>query len=810
MNEAASEGTVSSAGPGEMRRRIEAYDWAASPIGPRQDWPQVLEVLVDLILTSSQPMFIVWGPARTLIYNDAYAEILAAKHPALGQPFEAVWHEIWERDLRPIVENAYAGVSLHMDDIPLMMRRKGYLEETHFSFSYTPVRDAAAKVQGFLCPCTEITEQVLEERRARVRMEFTESVRSISDPVELGYRAAALVAQHLGAEQGAFAEVDAAGDYVTIARDWNSGDIPSNAGQHRMKDFGPAMIADLKAGRSIAIDDIREDTRTLSPRVAEVFAAQNIRSFLNVPQLRDGRLVSVMAVHSNAVKHWHARDIALVEEIAQRTYSAVQNVRADAARRQNEAHLRATRDALALATNASRLGWTTLDVATDTVTFDPCGREVIGIPATQKHISISDWLNRVHPEDREAIERETRECMRDQRPFDLEYRVIHPDGDLRHVHGTGYFQADEAGEIIHATGFVRDVTERKRSEERQNVLMAELDHRVKNILAVVQSIARQSLRGRQEAGPDAADRFIGRISALAQSHSLLASSRWEGAAFHDLVENTLAPYRGDEGERITMSGPRFNVTPKAAQTLTLALHELVTNAAKYGALSQSGGRVTASWAFSGSPDATQITFHWRETGGPKIKAPPSRKGFGSFLIERMLVAELGGAVTRDFAPEGLTTVLELPATILVAESESDGHMPPATAPDIDGHSVLAGKRILVIEDDYLVGQETLAALGAVDCEVIGPVTTLKQALLAARGEDFDAAVLDINLDGEMVWPAAQLLHARELPFVFTTAYSNVTGMPGELKDAPWVEKPFNAVQLTARLAAAVAARSGEA
>ena len=195
MDDAALPAHLPEVAPGEMRDRIARHDWAASPLGARQDWPQVLEVLVDLILTSSQPMFIVWGPARTTLYNDAYAEILAAKHPALGEPFEEIWHEIWEQDLRPIVKRAYDGKPLHMDDIPLLMMRKGYPEETHFSFSYTPVRGHDGEVAGFLCPCPEITEQVLDERRSRPRMEVTESLRAIAAPVDLGTPAAQPVAQ---------------------------------------------------------------------------------------------------------------------------------------------------------------------------------------------------------------------------------------------------------------------------------------------------------------------------------------------------------------------------------------------------------------------------------------------------------------------------------------------------------------------------------------------------------------------------------------------------------------------------------------
>ncbi|MBL0406682.1 PAS domain-containing protein [Microvirga aerilata] len=158
-------------GSGTMCALIRAHDWKATPLGSPDGWPQGLKTLAGVMLGSHQPMFIAWGPERTLLYNDAYAEILARKHPsALGRDFLEVWHEI-RADLLPIVEKAYGGESVHMDDITLIMERRGYREETHFSFSYTPVRDESGAVAGFFCPCTEITGQVMAERRLAAETE---------------------------------------------------------------------------------------------------------------------------------------------------------------------------------------------------------------------------------------------------------------------------------------------------------------------------------------------------------------------------------------------------------------------------------------------------------------------------------------------------------------------------------------------------------------------------------------------------------------------------------------------------------------
>jgi PAS domain S-box-containing protein len=158
-------------GEGEMSGLMRAFDWDTTPLGVPEAWPQPLKTLVSVMLGAKQPMFIAWGGERTLLYNDAYAEVLADKHPmALGRNFLEVWSEL-RGDLEPIVDQAYAGQSVHMDDIELIMLRKGYPEETHFAFSYTPVRNEAGAVAGFFCPCIEVTEQVHAERQRLLLIE---------------------------------------------------------------------------------------------------------------------------------------------------------------------------------------------------------------------------------------------------------------------------------------------------------------------------------------------------------------------------------------------------------------------------------------------------------------------------------------------------------------------------------------------------------------------------------------------------------------------------------------------------------------
>ena len=165
---------------GECGRLFREFDWDSSDLGPHDDWPAELRTLVNVMLGSLQPMLIVWGPQQITLYNDGYALMCGNRHPrAFGRPFHELWFDIWEQ-VEPIIEAAYAGQGTSMDDIEFIMHRKGYPEETHFSFSYTPVRDPAGKILGMFCACAEITNEVLMRREQKRQQERLRQVFELS------------------------------------------------------------------------------------------------------------------------------------------------------------------------------------------------------------------------------------------------------------------------------------------------------------------------------------------------------------------------------------------------------------------------------------------------------------------------------------------------------------------------------------------------------------------------------------------------------------------------------------------------------
>jgi PAS domain S-box-containing protein len=206
---------------------------------------------------------------------------------------------------------------------------------------------------------------------------------------------------------------------------------------------------------------------------------------------------------------------------------------------------------------------------------------------------------------------------------------------------------------------LRDITERKLAESRQRLLVNELNHRVKNSLATVQAIAAQSLRG-ADVPPALFERFMARLMALARANDILVAEDWLGADLDAIASQVASPYVA-EGEvgRFRVGGPEAHLAPKAATAMALALHELATNAAKYGALSAPEGRVSLTWALTGEASHRRLHMTWRESGGPAVR-PPEKTGFGTRLIEKGLKAELQANVQLDYAPTGLIMTLDAP------------------------------------------------------------------------------------------------------------------------------------------------------
>jgi two-component sensor histidine kinase/DNA-binding response OmpR family regulator len=390
---------------------------------------------------------------------------------------------------------------------------------------------------------------------------------------------------------------------------------------------------------------------------------------------------------------------------------------------------------------------------------------------------------RIHPEDWERLRTALAGVTEQGQTYQAEFRVQRPSGELRWCIGAAAASIDATRRIVGLSGVTVDITDRRSAEERQTLLVREVDHRARNALAVVQSMIRLTRAETKEAYIAAVE---GRITALSRAHVLLSQSRWQGANLSRILDEELAPYRRNEADKIVTMGPEVFLEPATAQILALALHELATNAAKYGALSSAAGRVVLSWELA----PNRLTLQWVESGGPTVHQPPSSLGYGTRVISASVERQLDGSATFAWDADGLRFAMSIPLGDKAKQEETSHARPTAAAGNGSAaRPVTPGNRLLLVEDEALTGMMMSDMLTELGFDVIGPFGRLADAMAAVGREDFHAAVLDVNLDGEMVYPVADAVVARGVPFVFVTGYS-AEGIDRRFAQIPVLQKPI--------------------
>ena len=282
--------------------------------------------------------------------------------------------------------------------------------------------------------------------------------------------------------------------------------------------------------------------------------------------------------------------------------------------------------------------------------------QIFGVDSKSFVVTPSNVQALLHPDDTDELLKAEAQFAKGVKSYEAEFRIIRPDGEVRWCVGTAAATLDKTGRVVRVSGVTVDITERKHAEERQSLLAREVDHRAKNALALAQSIVRLT---RGESVKAYVQSVEGRINALARVHTVLSLSSWQGAEVRRLVDEELAPY--SDGNQIALSGPEVQLQPATAQTLALALHELVTNSAKYGALSTQAGRLSIRW----ENETNMLRLIWEETGGPPVHEPTSR-GFGTRSVIASIESQLGGQAEFDWHPEGLVCRLSVPMSPHVA------------------------------------------------------------------------------------------------------------------------------------------------
>jgi len=318
---------------------------------------------------------------------------------------------------------------------------------------------------------------------------------------------------------------------------------------------------------------------------------------------------------------------------------------------------------LGLALKAAGLGVWHSPLGSGELHMDANLAAMFGLPPEPAIVKDADWLGHIHPEDRPRVLAELAARRQDQKPLEIDFRTVMPDGSFRALAVLGAVVRHagvppEAGAAYRSVGVARDVTERARDAAQQQLLLGELDHRVRNTLASVLALAQQTAQDAASV-PAFLAAFQARVMALASAHNLLTRGRWQSASVGALIETTLAPERAANPALVEVRGPACELPPQKALAMTMGLHELATNARKYGALSIAGGRLSVTWTIGEDAGERRLALVWRERGGPPV-APPTRFGFGSRLLRRALGVDLDGSVQLDFDPEGLRCTIEFP------------------------------------------------------------------------------------------------------------------------------------------------------
>ncbi|MDR6531979.1 PAS domain S-box-containing protein [Caulobacter rhizosphaerae] len=740
---------VGTSAPGEMRERIDAFDWAATPLGSRAAWSPSLSFAVDMIVASRFPSALRWGPELVLIYNDAYAPMLGERHPrVLGKTFaEAPPTSAAESEEpeRAVLAGASGGAII--EELPLSTTHPdGSVSEGYFTIRLSPVPDAAAPsgVGGVLIALTDVTRKVRTEQALRASeeryqlalqaasgvgtwdwdivadkvyadaryavfhnvdperaaqgaplSEFTKALHPDdfdrllrSGRTSLKTTSEFLEEYRLIQADGSVKWVQTRGRVERDAKGWavrHRGVMVDITGRKRTEQALEAAQADLR----IAVDAAGLGRWDHNPQTGERFWDKRCREIYGLPDgvienppeaferlvhpddlpaLMDAVRVALDPASDNTINREYRirrdRDGATrwIETFGRAFFHEGQCVRfvgvvSDVTERKEAEADQVLREAtMALALDAGNVGTWDFDVRKRHLRWSDRGYDMFGITPGAE-VGLDDFYAAMHPEDREATRQALLAAMNPalRADIDVEYRTIGRDDGLERwisAKGRGFF--DEAGRPTRVVGATVDITERKRAELHLRLLVNELNHRVKNSLATIQAIAAQTFHAARSL-PQALEAFSARIVALAEAHDLLTRENWEGADLLDLLNRLEVLHGGPE--RFAIIGQPVRLSPRMALSLSMVLHELATNAVKYGALSTPQGQVRIAWTVVPGPAQPRLVLTWTETGGPPVQ-PPTRRGFGSRLIERGLAAELSGEARIDFKPDGVVCRIE--------------------------------------------------------------------------------------------------------------------------------------------------------
>jgi PAS domain S-box-containing protein len=522
---------------------------------------------------------------------------------------------------------------------------------------------AHRRVEQELIESRQALEQKTEElsqanRRLTLLTSVTNSLMLADMPQDRLKSTFATVAAEIGAKYYFNYSYDEAKPaFLTLES--SAGLEPSHQADFHRVEIGRSIFGRVAASRRpLVIENVdSSDDEPTAP-----LRKLGVTAFVGVPLSAHGSLFGAIGFASISGSGFPEADVELLKVLADQCAAMLDRGRLLENLRKSEARYRT-----ALA--AGRAGTWETDLVARTRTWSAEGMALFGLELVEGRGRVGDeadeYVAALHPDDRHLAQH-FHDLADQQDSFPAEYRVVRPDGSIVWLWGYGQVIARGAtGKAERMVSIMVDITERKKTEDHIRFLLLEVSHRAKNLLSVIQAIAGQTVRSAGSLD-EFETRFSSRLHGLAASHDILVSQSWQGAPLAELVRLQLAPFVDAGSSRLELVGPDVVLAARSAQAIGLALHELATNATRYGALSSPTGRIRVSWTFDdvGAAHPRPLRLSWAELGGPPATAP-AKKGFGYLVIERMAASAVSGEVAMEHSPAGLRWVLSIPAANLV-------------------------------------------------------------------------------------------------------------------------------------------------
>jgi PAS domain S-box-containing protein len=783
----------------EIRSLLRMRDWSDFPAGPPTEWPLLVQTTLHRMLQSDSPISFLWGTDLHYFYNDAYVKLIGSKHPAaLTRLFRDSWAEVTDV-FAPIVSRALNGEMLSLDHMAFSVLRHGKIEQAYFMFSLLPVLNNRGEVIGLLNPAIETTVQVRNMQLRDFQLELSDRLRPLTNSDAIIAAAGELLGRRLGVARVGYVGVDETGETVTMKLDWTNGELASMAGKtFRFDDFGPLIADVLRAGQILAICNVESDAR--SAPYAAIYAANNVRSFLAIPLMKEGRLRVILQIHLPQARDWSDKDIAMAEEMVERTWVAAQHAYEAEKRQQAEDKLRENAVHLNFILESAQIGDAVWDLVTGATRRSLQHDRCFGYTEPVADWSFEIFIEHVHPDDREYVTQECQTSIAELKDWHVEFRVVWPDQTVHWIalHGSIYIRDGKPRYMI---GIVINITERKRAEKellqahrRKDEFLAMLAHELRNPLAPIGTAAELlQLAKLTEERVRQTSEVIGRqLSHMTSLIDDLLDVSWVTRGLIELDKVTLdirhivtdaveqvSPMVQTRGHHLSLHlSPQPAMIRGDGKRLVQVVANILNNAAKY---THDGGHIALRTEVKDShvlievsddgigmtEELTRHVFDLFAQAERTSDRSSGGLGLGLALVKSLVELHGGTVMCRsDGLGKGSTFTVCLPQLL-----EQHKALPPQmndTAFTVPASSL----RVLVV-DDNIDAATTLASL----LEVYGHEVLVEheshRALERARSGSPQVCLLDIGLPEMDGSELAQRLRAQ--PETMTARLIAVTG-----------------------------------